>query len=71
MRYVKKAHSKFLDDLFIKNKYYREGKFKVVGQYECDYCKIDVVDHLNVIMQPKAGALLKDTIPTIRVAKNK
>ncbi len=68
---MNKTHEQYLEDLWNKNKYYREGKFKVVGQYECDYCRIDVVDHLNVIMQPMAGALLKDSVPTIRVAKDK
>jgi hypothetical protein len=71
MVHNKKTHEQFLEDLWVRNKYYREGKFKVVGRYECDICKIDVVDHLNVIMQPTAGSLLRDSAPTIRSAKNK
>ncbi len=71
MSHNKKTHEQFLEDLWCKNKYYRDGKFKVVGHYKCDSCKIDVVDHLNVIMQPMAGALLRNSVPTIRIAKNK
>lgn len=68
---MNKTHEQYLEDLYNRNKYYREEKFKVVGKYECDSCRIDVVDHLNVIMKPMAGALLKDSMPTIRVVDNK
>lgn len=71
MVHNQKTHEQFLKDLWNRNKSYREGKFKVVGHYKCDSCKIDVVDHLNIIIQLTAGSLLRGSVPTIRAAKNK
>lgn len=68
---MKKTHEQFLEDLWDRNKYYRDGKFRVVGQYECSGCKIGVMDHLNVLLMPRAGHLLAGSQPSIQVAVDK
>lgn len=68
---LKKTHEQFLEDLWNKNKHYRDGKFKVVGQYECAHCKIGVVNHLNILLMPSAAYLLRGSPTSIKLSTNK
>lgn len=68
---MKRTHEQFLEDLWNSNKYYREGEFRVVGRYRCDDCKVDVMNHLNILLKSCASNLLKGCRPSIKACADK
>ena len=67
---MKKTHEQFLEDLWNRNKHYREGKFKVVGQYEKTEYRIELETKFGRCMCVP-HVLLRDTLPDIRSATSK
>lgn len=53
------------------NKYYRDGEFRVIGLYRCDDCKVDVMNHLNILLKSCASNLLKGCRPSVRACADK
>ncbi len=66
----KKTHDQFVDELFIKNKYYREGKFIINGFYKSAWSKIEVTTEFGQCLAIPI-VLLKGAMPNISSAKNK
>jgi len=67
---MKKTHEQFLEDLWNRNKHYRDGMFEVIGQYECDRCKIELNTKFGkCLIIP--NSLLVGTMPNISSAINR
>lgn len=65
-----KSHYKFIENLYIKNDYYRNGDFKVVGRYKRDNIKIEVEDRYGRL-SVYPSHLLQNKKPTIMSAIDK
>lgn len=65
-----KTHNQFLEKLYLKNKHYRSGTFKVIGTYVCAKCHIEVEDMFGKL-SVKACELLLGKRPSIQAALNK
>ncbi len=55
---MKKTHEQFLEDLWNKNKHYREGKFEVIGEYIRNSTKILVNNKYGVCAITPASLLI-------------
>lgn len=66
----KKTHEQFLEDLWDKNKHYRDGELIIVGSYSGSKSKIEVVTRYGNC-SIAAGMLLKNQLPKIDSAINK
>lgn len=67
---MKKTHEQFLEDLWNKNKHYREGKFEVIGEYIKTNAKILVKNRCGVCAITPFH-LLQGANPNIVAAINK
>lgn len=66
----KKTHKEFLEDLYIKNKTYREGLLKIIGKYNGKDSKL-LVENMYGILSVIPNNLLKGRTPIIKSAVDK
>ena len=67
----RRTHEQFLEDLWNKNKYYREGMFEVIGQYVETHTKILVKNKYGVCAMQPNSLLNQGANPHIISAINK
>lgn len=63
----RKTHEEFIERLLIKSSHYREGKFEILGRYDCSSCPIEVKTKYGVC-EITPSDLYQNYMPTIKAA---